>query len=646
MTRQRKNRLMGGFMKPVTVLFFLVAFFVFYNAYLVDKSLEILNVSLEETANAQSATSVEAVSILLKSALLNEVSRPDLNLNSVTAIDMASTMADESRSFRQLKSSEAVIQQVVDQKNDARFFLLQWLDRLNREAQRFFRFVEKMVFRLIKGIAEKPEPTVRYDLVRQAKEFEKSGSLDEAKKVYVDFIDLNQKAEGIGLMKIRLAFIEMKLGQYGEARKRLAEITPSSNTTEIKVAENLKYQVQKLEKLQKERSEFTERLPEITDPKELQQAYFQLGRMSTELYDLKGSQEAFKKVIDLSPGSELAEKARFSLGFAYKMASQIKESESMFAALIQTAANSDYQTASAIQMASTKKMAGDFAGATQILERVAKSATDKATAMLSQFGAGYIYLYNLNDTKKSQEALERAKQLAASLKNVRIIEVQKFETVPLREYAFELFEQGKFPQAKDAFLTVLKADKDDAWSHSGLGLIYELEGDRKKGYELVSKGHRLQPDFYTTAAAAYLEEKMGHLDEAVELNKKSIAANSDYLYPYYNLGHVYMTQGRYDLAINILKKGRELAVKLSKKIPLLQTNLGYSYFHQQELDKAIEMFDEAIKTDPNLVDAWYNRALVYEKKGDLTSYQRDIQKVFALNPQFKDVKERTIKQVT
>ena len=67
MARQQKNRLMGGFLKPVTILLFLVAFFVFYNAYLVDKSLEILNVSLEETANAQSATSVEAVSILLKS---------------------------------------------------------------------------------------------------------------------------------------------------------------------------------------------------------------------------------------------------------------------------------------------------------------------------------------------------------------------------------------------------------------------------------------------------------------------------------------------------------------------------------------------------------------------------------------------------
>ncbi len=643
MTQERRKRLLGGFLKPVAILIFLVAFFVFYNAYLVDRSLETLNVSLEETANAQGATSVEAVSILLKSVLLSEVSRPTLDLGSVTALDMASTIADESRSFHQLKSSQAALEVMVQKKTDARFFLLQWLDQLNREVQRIFLFVEKMVFRFVKGVVEKPQPIVRYDLLRQAKALERSGDLGAAQKAYADFVNSNQRAEGIGLIKIRLAFIEMKLGRYDDAKKSLSEISSASNITEIKVARNLRFQIEKLEQLYKKRAEFTKNQAGLQDPQSLQQSYYQLGLMSTELYDLKGAQEAFKRVIDLDPDSEIAGKARFNLGFAYKLGSQIRESGNIFAALSQKAVSSDYQTASVIQMASVKKLEGDFAGAAQLLEEAAAASTDAVTAVLSQARAGYIYLYNLNDTRRSQEAFEKARQLAARGKKARIIEIQRFDVIPLREYAFDLFERGKFPEAKDAFQTVLKADKNDAWSHSGLALIYQLEGDQKQAAEFAERGYKIQPDFYTTAALAYVEEQLGHLDRAIMLNQRSIKDNPDYLYPYYNMGHIYLTQEKYDLAIKILNAGRGLAVKLGKKVPLLQTNLGYSYFQQNELDKAIEMFDEAIGIDPKLVDAWYNRALVYEEKGDRTSYERDIKMVFTLNPRFKDVKDRVTK---
>jgi len=644
MPRARRERVLAGFLKPVAILLFLVAFFVFYNAYLVDKSLEILNISLEETVNAQSAASIEDVSMLLRNALLNEVSKPDLDLTSITALDLASTIANESQSLHQLKTSQAAIQMVVKKKTDARFFLLQWLDRINHEMQRIFFFVEKMVMRLVKGAIEKPKPMVRYDLVRQAKELERSGSLEEARKAYAEFIGLNRGAEGIGLIITRLAFVEMKLGRYEEAKNSLAGVTSASNSTEIKVARNLKLQIDKLEKLQKERVEFTKRMASIQDPQELQQAYYQLGLMSMELYDLKGSQEALKKSIDLDPTSETADKARFNLGFAYKMASQIKESADIFTALSQKAVSSDYQTASAIQLASTKQLSGDFVGAAKLLEEVSKTSTSAVTAVMTQYGAGYVYLYNLNDLKQSQEAFEAAKRLAARDKNARIIEIQRYETVPLREYAFDLFEHGKFPEAKDAFMTVLKTDKNDAWSHSGLALIYQLEGDRQKAAEFAERGYKIEPDYYTTAALAYVEEQLEHLDRAVELNKRSIKDKSDYLYPYYNLGHIYLTQEKYQLAMNILKQGRELAVKLGKKFPLLQTNLGYSYFHLQEFDKAIEMFNEAIKIDPNLVDAWYDRALVYEEKGDKVSYERDMKRAFTLNPQFKDIKDRIAKQ--
>jgi len=190
----------------------------------------------------------------------------------------------------------------------------------------------------------------------------------------------------------------------------------------------------------------------------------------------------------------------------------------------------------------------------------------------------------------------------------------------------------------------LKTDEDDSWSYAGLGMIYLLEGERKKGYEMANRAYTINPDYYTSSALAYVEEKIGDPERAIQLNKKSIKLNSDYLYPYYNLGHVYIAEKKFKAAADILKKGRNLSIKLGLNFPLLPNNLGLSYYHLGENEKAIEMFNEAIKFAPTLADAWYNRALTYEKMGDKDKYLRDIRVVYRLNPKYKDIEERVHKK--
>jgi len=150
----------------------------------------------------------------------------------------------------------------------------------------------------------------------------------------------------------------------------------------------------------------------------------------------------------------------------------------------------------------------------------------------------------------------------------------------------------------------------------------------------------LQPDYYTASALAYVEEQKENLEEAIERNKESIKLKTEYLYPYYNLGHVYMTQEKYEDAIDILKQGRELAIDLDVHFPLLQNNLGYSYSQLKNYDEAIEMFSEAILLDETLTEAWYNRSLAHEYLGNISAYRADLGKVHELKPGYKDVKER------
>jgi len=644
MARHIKGMVRGLF-KPVVTFVLLITFFVTYNAYLVDASLETLRTSLDQTLSADTPGQVEGVGIMLEGVLQSELANPSFDFTSLNAVDVASSLANEALEPRQLKSSQIVMSEAVKHKESNRSGVLKLLDRINREVQKIWEFLHHFVLGLFQGKKNPPNPIQNYELLKQAKKLERSGKFVESEKLYDQFIRLNTNGSGIGLIKIRHAFILMKLGNYQKAKRLVSEVRQNvPNRTERVVLKNLSQQIKKMEKIAKKRKKLEREAMTLTRVEDLQEVYFQIGLLSAELYDLEGAQDAYKRVIDLDPRTEIGEKARFHLGFAYKLSNNIAESEKIFTQLGLTASTSELRFASQLQLASVKKLSGDYLGAAELLERLAGEATDVTTATVAQYNAGYIYLYNLNNPHKAQEAFERIQELRHKFPNAEIIEIDPFISVPLREFAFRLFELGELEKSKEMFETVLKVDENDAWAYCGLGVIHVIQGNGKLGFELTEKGYRLQPDYYTASALAYLEEGRGNLEEAIKLNKESIKFKGEYLYPYYNLSRVYITQKKYEESVEILKKGRDLAVNLDVAFPLLQNNLGYSYLQLKQYDLALEMFSEAILLDEGMINAWYNRALVYEIKGDMNSYRSDLQQVYALKSDYLDIKERLEKQ--
>ena len=53
---------------------------------------------------------------------------------------------------------------------------------------------------------------------------------------------------------------------------------------------------------------------------------------------------------------------------------------------------------------------------------------------------------------------------------------------------------------------------------------------------------------------------------------------------------------------------------------------------KNKLDRAIEDYTKAIELNPNYTDAYYNRSLVYNYKGDLDRALNDLNRAIQLNP--------------
>jgi len=54
-----------------------------------------------------------------------------------------------------------------------------------------------------------------------------------------------------------------------------------------------------------------------------------------------------------------------------------------------------------------------------------------------------------------------------------------------------------------------------------------------------------------------------------------------------------------------------------------------------ELDKAMELFDKALEKDPNYVDAYYSRAIVWLDEGNHDRAAADLDKLLDREPEFK-----------
>jgi len=76
---------------------------------------------------------------------------------------------------------------------------------------------------------------------------------------------------------------------------------------------------------------------------------------------------------------------------------------------------------------------------------------------------------------------------------------------------------------------------------------------------------------------------------------------------------VYLIQKNYEKAELIY---RQLKAQESRSAPLLNDR-GVLYFGQQDWENARNAFEASLKADPNFREAWYNLALVKERKGDL-----------------------------
>ena len=92
---------------------------------------------------------------------------------------------------------------------------------------------------------------------------------------------------------------------------------------------------------------------------------------------------------------------------------------------------------------------------------------------------------------------------------------------------------------------------------------------------------------------------------------RAILTDSTYYKAYYNLGNIYLSDDKFNMAIEQFK----MASKYNPNNAYVFYNLGCAYLKAGDLKKAKYAFIRAIELKNNIADFHYNLAFVYKKLG-------------------------------
>lgn len=120
----------------------------------------------------------------------------------------------------------------------------------------------------------------------------------------------------------------------------------------------------------------------------------------------------------------------------------------------------------------------------------------------------------------------------------------------------------------------------------------------------------------------------------IEMQEKQIQQTPDNPKPYYELGAIYLEQGNYKKAIELLEKAKQL---LPDNILLIHKylyhDLGKAHFKIGNLESSKQVFEKAQSIDPDNYSTQFFLGLICDEQQDCPNAVRHYEKSIKLNPQ-------------
>lgn len=172
-------------------------------------------------------------------------------------------------------------------------------------------------------------------------------------------------------------------------------------------------------------------------------------------------------------------------------------------------------------------------------------------------------------------------------------------------------KRGDLARAGNQYQAVIAANPSngDAWAY--LASVQDLQGQKSAAQQTVRQGISNAPENIQLRIALINQlREAGQIDQAIEESKKALHVNAKSLGVYNAFGLCYLARKDYTLARFILQKAVQ-EIEGAESNAFLQTNLGWTYFLQENVPQATFHLKKAVEIDGNFVPALVYLSKIY-----------------------------------
>jgi tetratricopeptide (TPR) repeat protein len=395
--------------------------------------------------------------------------------------------------------------------------------------------------------------------------------------------------------------------------------------------------------LEREASLLQRRLRSIGDKDKLQEAFYKLANILTQLGQIKNATAFYRQAVALQPDSPLAEKAKFNLAWNEKTTGNLEGALKGFQALTEDTSDPELKIFLRFQTADILRKQARYPEAISNLEKIVEQEPSVDLAQLSNYLVGQIYLYDLGDTEKAKEEFKKTKEINQASEFAQYVDKQTDPAIA-EQYlviGFNLLKQAyfmsmpeKYSEALKNFDRALAIDPKDALSYAGKSLIYLWLGEREKALETSKKSVRLMPNNEVVSVnLAYVYIELGMIDEAIAELKRLVALKPKTWQAYYNLGFAYIVKNEFAEAANAF----EQSGKANPYSARILNNQGWCMWKLGKYAEAIHLFERALFAEPQFQDALFNLGLIYKASGKYSEAKAKLDELLRIAPGYPNL---------
>ncbi|MBN1688683.1 MAG: tetratricopeptide repeat protein [Candidatus Omnitrophica bacterium] len=613
---------MKGLYRRISIFIFVIIVisvgFSVYTNFIVDYSLEGLETALHFTNKVAGDTDLNTSRVyqtILRDLVIQEVAEEDLDVQKVIALEHAERSLEETEERGGFGRSQFYLKQFKKAKTPERNTLLRQVDHLYRilagyyqSFLGFIRFLHQKIFRRFPERQESFEYS-SFLLLNQAEEKEKNKDYGGAAELYRRYLDIYSDRPDRGFVSISLANVLIKQRKIKEAKEILRQIQMAfAGLEEAEIASVVMRRIDVMQQVDKDIGELLRMIPQYYGMKEEKILKLRLALSYIKSYRFSSAREILSD-LSHSEDEEIRQKARFYLGWVYKLDAQYDQGAAVFLELLEDPnLDKDLGLGLQAQLADIYYRTNQLGKAVSYYQGLSQEARKRGVSGakiqdtwidLAELEQASIYYFDLDNEVEARKHLENLEENPAFENIQKEIEASSVGG-DVREKIFEALKNKKIDVAFSMFQKVLRNHPNDPLSHGGLATIYVLMTDIQRANYYAKRAYELGADEYTTSIYAYTEWLVGNREGAKKLYEEAIRSNPQYFPARFNLAYLLIRMGDYEEAADTLAEAeRDFPSLSSGMLAKVRNNIGCALWFMGQIQGAQDQFRAALELNPD-----------------------------------------------